>query len=330
MVFVDAGVDNADLLLSDLRGQNSATQWLVYALDAGRDGIDQISTALSYLDGVDAIHLLSHGSGDGLQLGNTWLDISNASNYKSQVAGWSEALDSDADLLIYGCDLAATAEGRELVDWFAESCGCDVAASDDTTGHEDLGGDWLLEYSAGDVTTDIAFGFLAQSSWHELLNVTSYTSPTATGEDHNDFTNPEGAFASDDDRASETTGGDAQDYYGFDFGVIPEGSAINGFQFSVEGYRESFAGLPYIQLSWDGGATYTSADEIIPLAQNSDSTNTAGSSTNTWGRQMDGRRTEQREFSSSYNETVEWCKFFNRPFAGPSSLVDTDHGHHDK
>ena len=297
VVFVDASVEDAQTLIDGLiDSQEADIEWLVFELDGEQDGIEQISATLEELTGVDAIHLVSHGDGDGIQLGKTTLDNQSAAGYAGALASWSQALDEDADLLVYGCDLASTEAGRDLIEMLSAVCDCDVAASDDLTGHESLGGDWILEFQVGEINTDAAFSIAAQASWYELLNVTSYTSPTATGEDHNDFTNPEGAFASDDDRASETTGGDAQDYYGFDFGAIPEGSAINGFQFSVEGYRESFAGLPYIQLSWDGGATYTSADEIIPLAQNSDSTNTVGSSTNIWGRQWTAAELSSENF----------------------------------
>ena len=78
-------------------------------------------------------------------------------------------LDSDADLLIYGCDLASTESGQDLIDILALACDCDVAASDDLTGAADLGGDWILEYTVGDVQTEVAFGFIAQASWHDTL-----------------------------------------------------------------------------------------------------------------------------------------------------------------
>ena len=48
----------------------------------------------------------------------------------------------------------------------AAVCDCDVAASDDATGHNELGGDWLLEYQVGEVSTNVAFGYAAQSSWY--------------------------------------------------------------------------------------------------------------------------------------------------------------------
>jgi hypothetical protein len=47
---------------------------------------------------------------------------------------------------IYGCNLAASEDGKALVDSLARLTGTDVAASDDLTGSLDKGGDWELEY----------------------------------------------------------------------------------------------------------------------------------------------------------------------------------------
>ncbi|MEO1615987.1 MAG: DUF4347 domain-containing protein, partial [Planctomycetota bacterium] len=284
VIFVDHSVEDAETLLQDLRaGSDHSTRWEVISIASEEDGVTKITETLSNFAGVDAIHLISHGDGSGLTLGNVRLDESTLAGYAGELATWQSALDSDADLLIYGCDLASTQSGQDLIESLAALCDCDVAASEDLTGHTELGGDWILEYTVGDVQTDVAFGYMAQASWFGILNDTGFVSPTATGEDFNDFTNPTGAFTSDDVRASEATDGDAQDYYDFNFGV-PAGVLIDGIQFSVEGYREGFLALPLIELSWDGGASYTNAGEIIPLTQSSDGTNTVGNSTNLWGR----------------------------------------------
>jgi RNase P/RNase MRP subunit p29 len=64
---------------------------------------------------------------------------------------WANALGVDADILFYGCNLAGSSAGKELVDNIARLTGADVAASDDLTGHSLLGGDWVLEYHAGTI-----------------------------------------------------------------------------------------------------------------------------------------------------------------------------------
>jgi hypothetical protein len=100
------------------------------------------------------------------------------------VAAWSKALSADADILLYGCDVAATAQGRLLADTLARLTGADVSASDDATGHASLGGDWNLEYKTGAIDVAVAPSESAQEAWSHLLPsvvLTSYEpSPAAT------------------------------------------------------------------------------------------------------------------------------------------------------
>ncbi|WP_372722763.1 DUF4347 domain-containing protein, partial [Novipirellula sp.] len=168
VIFVDAGVEDAETLIEGLRSDaDGQTQWLVIRLQADQDGLLQITETLGNLTSVDAVHLLSHGDGRGIQLGNTRLDLDAAPNYAGEIASWGHALDSGADLLIYGCDLASTESGRDLIEILAVVCDCDVAASDDVTGHASRGGDWDLEYTVGDV--DIAH-VLASREWFGMLS----------------------------------------------------------------------------------------------------------------------------------------------------------------
>ncbi|GAA4443745.1 VCBS domain-containing protein [Novipirellula rosea] len=168
VIFVDAGVEDAETLIEGLRANTDGqTQWLVIRLQAEQDGLLQITETLRNLSSVDAVHLLSHGDGRGIQLGNTRLDLDAAPNYAGEIASWGHALDNDADLLIYGCDLASTESGRDLIDILAVVCDCDVAASDDVTGHASRGGDWDLEYTVGDV--DLAH-VLAPREWFGMLS----------------------------------------------------------------------------------------------------------------------------------------------------------------
>ncbi|EMI57701.1 LamG-like jellyroll fold domain-containing protein, partial [Rhodopirellula sallentina] len=183
VVFVDASVDDSETLLADMRESGTdGAQWVVVTLESDRNGIEQITDALAKLSSVDAVHLVSHGDGEGVQLGNVKLDQDSSLDYAGDIASWGHAMDSDADLLIYGCDLASTVEGQDLIEMLALVCNCDVAASDDATGHEELGGDWILEYTVGDVTTDVAFGYAAQASWYDTLATITVT----TTDDEND------------------------------------------------------------------------------------------------------------------------------------------------
>ncbi len=52
----------------------------------------------------------------------------------------------------------------------------EVAASDDLTGLKDLGGDWDLEFSIGDVESELVFTRQVVEYWHGTLDLTAQES----------------------------------------------------------------------------------------------------------------------------------------------------------
>jgi len=136
LVFVDSAVRNPAELL---KGISPDAQ--VIFIESGQDGIQRISEVLAGRENVQAIHILSHGTDGAVKLGNLWLQESNLDQHANAIADWGKALGSGADVLIYGCNVAATESGRSLVDALSNLTGADVAASEDPTGHADKGGD---------------------------------------------------------------------------------------------------------------------------------------------------------------------------------------------
>jgi hypothetical protein len=182
LVIVDPGVEDYEQLVEDLRSASPADRGIeVVLLEPDRDGIAQIGEILAGYDNLDAVHIVSHGTDAGVQLGNAWLAADNLDAHASAVAGWSDALTLDADLLFYGCDLAESAEGKALVESLADLTGADVAASVDATGHAALGGDWQLEYATGGIEARVAFGAELQQSWTQVLAVGIGDTSTGTG-----------------------------------------------------------------------------------------------------------------------------------------------------
>jgi hypothetical protein len=151
VVFVDSAVAGYQGLIQDLvrPAEASAADIEVVILDGDRDGIAQMSEALSQFTGVSAIHVLSHGSSGSVKLGNTQLDGDNLDDYAAQLSVWGLSLAEGADILLYGCNVAEGAWGIEFVADLASATGADVAASSDLTGAAMLGGDWILETSTG-------------------------------------------------------------------------------------------------------------------------------------------------------------------------------------
>ena len=177
LVFIDSSVSDYQQMIDDLRLESdsdpSRTMEFV-VLDSQKDGIAQMTTALLNYKEIDGIHIVSHGSNGQVQLGSTTLSLENLDTYRAAIGAWQHSLSADADLLFYGCDLAATADGRELMNQIGAECDCDVAASDDLTGHTSLGGDWDLEYQAGAIETGVAFSSGLQDSWKGVLGTTTF------------------------------------------------------------------------------------------------------------------------------------------------------------
>ncbi len=156
LVFVDTDTPDYATLVDALTGQASPhRQFEVILLDNQRDGIWQISQALQNYSDISAIHLVSHGADGLVELGDTQLDSDSLRVQQDQLLGWSNYLTVDADILIYGCNLAAGEAGLELMRDLSRLTGADIAASEDLTGHASLGGNWVLEARVGQVETQV-------------------------------------------------------------------------------------------------------------------------------------------------------------------------------
>ncbi len=161
--FVDGGIEGADEIIAGLPAGAD-----VVVLDATRDGVAQIAEAMASRGGVDAIHVFSHGTEGALTLGSTVLDAGSMTGvHADALARIGEHLAADADILIYGCDFAAGADGAHAADLLSVLTGADVAASTDLTGASARGGDWTLEYAIGSVET----GALAFDGFDGTLDV---------------------------------------------------------------------------------------------------------------------------------------------------------------
>ena len=189
LVFVDSAVENIEQLVA---GVASAQ---IVVLDSNQNGIEQITQVLSdysaaadtdallgapYGGGlvtdlpnarpsagqIDSIHIISHGDRANLALGNATLTADNLAEYETEIRQWSEALGIDADILLYGCEVADGEAGEQFVRRMSELTGADVAASDDLTG---VGGDWVLEFETGEIETGLAVNLAAQQTYEGTL-----------------------------------------------------------------------------------------------------------------------------------------------------------------
>ena len=173
LVVVDSRVDDMEQLLAGIETDGAAIEVLV--LDESVDGIEQITEKLPGLSALSAVHLVSHGDSDAVFLGSTVLTHEDLEAYSGQISQWQKSLASDADLLLYGCDLASSDDGQALIESLSMLCDCDVAASNDATGHSEMGGDWEFEYVVGVLEQNAIFSLDVQQTWLNTLATVSVT-----------------------------------------------------------------------------------------------------------------------------------------------------------
>jgi hypothetical protein len=117
---------------------------------SGDDVFARVGAALDALDGVSAIHVVSHGSPGRFTLGDGVFSADTVDDLGPELVAWNRLAGPGSDLYLWGCDVAG-GDGASLVDSIHALSGFDVAASIDVTGPAALGGDFDLEYAAGDV-----------------------------------------------------------------------------------------------------------------------------------------------------------------------------------
>lgn len=286
IVFIDTRVADYQSLLNGI-----APNAQVVLLDSGSDGIEQIANTLANYQQVDAIHLISHGSAGQISLGAALLNADSMQNqYAEALRNIGNALSSDADILIYGCDFAAGSAGLQAVQQLAELTGADVAASNDATGHAATGGNWVLESHSGQIETALAISLSAQDNYAALLADSSISDSNAsdtriTAED-NEIAITGLAINDGDNPASmtlriQTSGGTARiDNLGA--AIVSQGSN-GGTDFTLSGSRDqlnaALATLHFNPFANQNSSTADYAPQIVLTAI--DITNNGNTATRT-------------------------------------------------
>ncbi|MDP1772665.1 MAG: DUF4347 domain-containing protein [Methylobacter sp.] len=146
ILFIENNVTDYQIL-SD--GAKPGTE--VHILDASGDGLAQMAQVLDGRSGIDAIHIMSHGSEASVGLGSLPLTAQNLSAHAADLETIGQALNPNADILLYGCDVGKGSDGAAFISALAQTTHADIAASNDATGSARLGGDWTLEVVQGNI-----------------------------------------------------------------------------------------------------------------------------------------------------------------------------------
>lgn len=168
LVVIDSTVENYEQLLDQLTSSGTVE---VLVVEPNQNGFQQVGDKLDELGTVSAVHFISHGDAGELTLGNTTLSLESLASHADEIAGWQDNLTESADLLFYGCDLAGNSDGQMLLSQIVDLTDADVAASTDLTGHDSLGGDWILEFESGNIETEVIVTQAAQALWYDTLAV---------------------------------------------------------------------------------------------------------------------------------------------------------------
>jgi hypothetical protein len=178
VAFVDTSVANYKMLEAGIRAGVEIVE-----IDGSRSGLSQIAAWAASHEGYDAVHILSHGAAGKVYLGTDTLSTSTLgdSGVQAELAQLGHALNVGGDLMIYGCDVAASDSGQHLISGLAAATGADVAASDDPTGTRSMGGDWVLEKNVGAIETRIAVTDEVVLNYRSVLANATLTFESGTG-----------------------------------------------------------------------------------------------------------------------------------------------------
>ncbi|MFC0252221.1 Ig-like domain-containing protein [Massilia consociata] len=175
IVFIETDVPDYRSLLAGL-----APGTEVHVLDPGEDGVARMAQVLDGRNGIDALHLVSHGREGAVSVGSTLLTADSLPAHADALAVIRAALAPGADILLYGCDVGAGTNGAAFVAALAQATGADVGASTNSTGAASLGGDWVLERTTGTIASYKPFSLDALGSYAGVLG-TPGTYGTANG-----------------------------------------------------------------------------------------------------------------------------------------------------
>ena len=186
VIFIDSGVKHYRSLVE---GTPFGADIHVLAID--QDGIEHITAVIQQsAQPIQRLHIISHGAPGKVCIGRGVLSATTLPRYATQLRTWREFLADEADIVLYGCRVAATPEAeKNLLNPLHQLTGATLHASRTLTGNARYGGDWNLDCRIGNsqvaASPPLAISQATQLSWEGLLN----TPPTLSS--FNSIGNPD-------------------------------------------------------------------------------------------------------------------------------------------
>ncbi|MGB0899478.1 MAG: DUF4347 domain-containing protein, partial [Psychrobium sp.] len=240
LIVIDEAVSDKHLFYQQLKPGVDIVE-----ITSENNGLTQLKKLLSGYQNLQALHLVSHGEDGVIQLGNSQVTEQLLKHEMATLSALDNALDDGADLHIYGCNVAKTAKGEQLLELIANQAHVDVAASNNTTGSGQLASDWSLEIVKGDVDSKQYFDSNSMRNFSSILAQTQYTGDsifTAAGASYyqqtslnssdNKFviSNSVGGLISSFSNGNGRLLGYGSDYYGQGIAVTADGTNSGSFE----------------------------------------------------------------------------------------------------
>ncbi len=173
LIVIDAAVPDTHVFYQSLKPGVD-----VKKIVSGQDGLQQLNDILSDYQNLDALHVVSHGDDGVIYLGNTQVTEQLLKEKVETFSALNNALKENADLLLYGCNVAKTAKGESFLELIAHKANIDVTASSNPTGNVTQSADWNLEVVRGSIETNLPFSSLALKSFSDVLAITDGSGAT--------------------------------------------------------------------------------------------------------------------------------------------------------
>ncbi len=179
IVFIDSNVSDYQLLVN---GVNQGIETRV--IDAHENGIEQITIQLQDFFAkhglIDEIHILSHGNPGCIYLGSTILNVETLAQNSHQFQEWQKFLNKQANLLLYGCKIAADFGGN-FVQNLAQLTHTHIAAATELIGNIDIYSNWNLDFSTGKITAIAPFSATTMANYQGVLATIAVTNTNDSG-----------------------------------------------------------------------------------------------------------------------------------------------------
>jgi CSLREA domain-containing protein len=181
LVFIDTAVEDYQSLVNGVIPHTE-----VFIIDSTKNGVEQITEILAtHADqNLTSIHIVCHGTPGSLQLGNAHLGLDTLEYHSQQLQQWQKifsasdktdkplvtsATTSVANLLIYGCNVAAGDVGAEFIAKLHQLTGANIAASRHLIGNAAFGGNWELEVRTAQMEVSLAFSETTRKAYAGVL-----------------------------------------------------------------------------------------------------------------------------------------------------------------